>query len=1283
MAKRKNFLPADQQANGNGNEIATLGESEQKSSSITNGSEVLDSISLAHRKAMEIRKPQVSIEQDSPGTVDELQQTPALNWPVVAIGASAGGLQAFRELLQNLPPDTGMAFVLITHLAPDHKSFMSEILAKHTAMPVLPIEAGVEPQPNHLYVLLPNENATIEGGKFRISERPLSSRPNMPVDLFFRSLAADQKNYAVGIILSGADSDGSSGSKTIKGEGGITLAQSPETAQHPGMPRSSIAFDHVDLVLAPDEIGRELARIASQFFIDSVQSLEDGYFAAEGEADDFASILQMLRNLAGIEFRLYKPQTLRRRIARRMVLLRLDSLADYLKYLRGRSEELKILHEEVLINVTRFFRDPDFWHSMQIDVLPSFFKDRATDKPVRIWCAGCSSGEEAYSLAICVLEYLSLNGLETPVQIFGTDASDRSIEMARTAIYPESLMSELSPERIRRYFVKVDRGFQVSKRVRDTCIFARQNLSNDPPFSHIDILSCRNVLIYFNQILQRQIMMTFHYALEPAGYMLLGMSETLREYSGMFSTVDRKNKIYTKIGSSTGGGFDLPRYFARSLVPSFTPSKEPYNQWHDLDLQRAADRIVLARFSPPGLIVDADLNVLQVRGQTAAFVELPTGSVTWNLLRILREEIASQIRERVQHAIKDNVAVTISPVHLTNDALDRDLQIDVLPLAEVGASSRYFMIVFQAANQAKGAAPALALPPAPLTENEKDALSAQLRLDLSTTRFHLQSLIEERDAHNQELVSANEEIQSANEELQSSNEELETTKEELQSANEELQTVNEELQQRNLVLTQTGNDLSNLLNSVNIPLLMLTSDLKIRQFTPPMQRLLNVRDADVGRSISEIRLQLSVEDIEPILLDVLDTLGTREIEVQDRDGKWNLLRVRPYRTAENHIEGLVVVLVDIDQLRRSQQDLLESRDFVSSVVESVPVPIVVLNKDCTIRTNNTAFRELARTQGQDLRGRSLPDLVNHNWGIDGFVDRLNELLASNGSRLEFEHHSTTSDRKILLIKGQALFSGDSRIILLLIEDITARRDTENLLAKQKLALEEKVVTAAHALDRSQEELRGLTGYLFTVQEEERQRVSRELHDDVSQRLSFLELMLNDGKQDDSPEERERKTSTLREHIQTLNTDVRQISHRLHPALLDDLGLATALRALVQEFGEREGMPSTFIAQDVPDLAPQLATIAIYRITQEALRNVAKHAGKTHVKVVLKGSLDSLHLEIVDLGVGFDQESDLRSDGLGIISMQERARLAQGTFLIESTLGMGTKIVVDVPLAPHA
>ena len=1281
MARPKHSSSGKQQPTKNGTGAAGAAGSVEDATVGSSGSGT-GAVQLSPPRAMKTKELDRTVRTEVPVALDVSAQGPALNWPVVGVGASAGGLRAFREILENLAPDTGMAFVLITHLSPDHKSLMSEILSKYTAMPVLSIETGVEPQPNHLYVLLPNENATLKGGKFHISERPISSRPNMPIDIFFRSLAADQKNYSIGIVLSGADSDGSAGSKAIKGEGGFSLVQSPETAEHPSMPRSSIMFDHVDLVLPPDEIGRELSRIASQFFSRRIHALEDGQLAAAGEEDDFAIILQMLRSVRGIEFRLYKPQTLRRRIGRRMVLRGLDTLMEYRRFVRDHPDELKALHEEVLINVTRFFRDQEFWDSLQKEILPALYKER-TNKPIRIWCAGCSSGEEAYSMAIALTEYMSSEGLDVPVQIFGTDASERAIDMARAAIYPESLASELSPDRIRRYFVKVDRGFQVSKRVRDMCIFARQNLSNDPPFSHIDILTCRNVLIYFNQTLQRQVLATFHYALEPGGYIALGTSETLREDGEMFNPVDRKNRIYIKVGNSTSGSFHMSRYKGSDGAGSATRSGEPQNQWYDLDLQRAVDRIMLARFCPAGLIIDENLEVVQVRGKTAAFVELPNGSVTWSLLRILREEIVTQIRDRVQHAIKDNVAVTISPVHLSPGSGERDLEIDVLPLSETGASIRYFVIVFQVRYPTRGA-PVVLPPSAPMSGDEKDALNTQLRVDLSTTRLHLQSMIQERDTHNQELVSANEEIQSANEELQSSNEELETTKEELQSLNEELQTVNEELQQRNLVLTQTGNDLTNLLNSVNFPLLMLTNELKIRQFTPPMQRLLNIRAADVGRSIQEIRLQLSIEDIEPILLDVLETLGTRELEVQDREGKWNLLRVRPYRTGENRIEGLVVVLVDIDQLRRSQQELVESRDFVTSVMESVPVPIVVLNDECGILTYNTAFRALAHTERQDLHGRSLPEIVKLNWGVEGFLDRLGELLIPEGSpTLEFEHRSTTSDRKILFIKGKGLSSGGKRIVLLLIEDITIRREAEELLASQRVALEQRVVTSDAELDVTREELRGLTAFLITVQEEERQRVSRELHDDICQRLSLMELMLNDGGEETIPGERERNISALREHIQALNTDVRQISHRLHPALLDDLGLATALKALVQEFGEREGMPATFVAQDVPDTKPQQATMALYRIAQEALRNVAKHAGKTHVKVALRGRGTTLRLEVVDLGVGFDKDSEIRSDGLGIISMQERTRLAQGTFSIESTLGMGTRIAVDVPVTVDA
>ena len=1230
--------------------------------------------------------------RDELGVVDSTEldrQSPALPYLVVAFGASAGGLQAVRAILTPLPDTTGMAFVLITHLSPDHKSYMAEILSKSTGMPVVPMEEGQTPEPDHLYVLTPNADATIENGRFRLQTRPGPPGHHLPIDLFFRSLAADQKNHAIGVVLSGADSDGALGLKTIKGEGGIALVQSPESAQHSNMPRSSIAADHVDLVLPPVEIAVELQRIARHFKRPGVRALDESGPVTDNEAiaepatndQDFARVLHMLRGVSGLEFRLYKEQTLRRRVARRMVLLRIDTLAEYVRYLQARSDELRTLQEEALINVTRFFRDPEFWHSLKTAVLPAFFYGRPPETPVRIWSAGCATGEEAFSLAMTLIEYLSANNLETPIQIFGTDASDRAIDFARAATYPDTIAAEVGPDRLRRFFVKVDRGYQISKRVRDTCIFARQNLSGDPPFSHIDLLCCRNVMIYFRQVLQRRVIATFHYALEPGGYLLLGMSESLREFPDSFGVFDRKNKIYIKTGNGSPVAFDAPEIVA-SLHSVAVKETEllPIRKWPDLDLQHAADRIVLARFAPAGLVLDEQLNILQVRGQTAPFVELPAGTVSWNLMRLLRPEVGGQIQERLQHAVRENIPTSVAPVTFHDAAGKRTMQVDILPISSVTVRSRCFLVLFQPLAETAAVPVAELLPAGPRAVGEREAANIQLRDDLDATRLHLQSLLEERDAHNQELVSANEEIQSANEELQSSNEELETTKEELQSSNEELQTVNEELQQRNLVLVQTGNDLSNLLNSVNIPLLMLTSDLKIRQFTPPMQRLMNIRPADVGRSISEIRLQLSVEDIEPLLIEVLETLNARELEVMDREGKWHLLRIRPYRTAENRIEGLVVVLVDIHQLRSSQQELSDARDFVSTVLESVPVAVVVLNRDCTIRTVNTAFRELTRLPTRELTGRSLPDLVEAVWGINGFIERLLELMKSDESRLlEFEHVSTTARKMTLLIKGQAVLADQNQLILLTMEDITARRAVEQLLTDQQKDLQARIEAAARTLDQTKDELRGLTAHLFNAQEEERQHVARELHDDVSQRLSLLAQGLDSAQAAEAPADRIAEIDTLRAQLQSLNTDVRQISHRLHPSILTDLGLTAALRALVDEFGKRESMPVTFVSLNVPELAPQPAVTALYRITQEALRNVVKHAGKTHVKVMLEGTEHGLHLEVLDLGQGFDLETEFPREGLGLISMKERARLAGGEVKITSALGRGTAVSVDVPL----
>jgi len=1217
-------------------------------------------------------------------SAEELQRH-ALAYTVVAFGASAGGLEAVREVLANLDSDTGMSFVLVTHLAPNQRSYLSEILERHTRMPVTPLVDGQRPMPNQLHVVQPNQRVTLRQGVFRVEE--LSSEDRLAhrvIDTFFRSLASDQGNHSVGVVLSGSDSDGALGLKAIKAEGGIAIVQTPESASYAGMPRSSIAADQVDLVLPPAEIARELGRLGHQFSRPGVRSLNEGR-AVPDDQHVIGKILQLLRSLSGLDLRSYKQDTIHRRIARRMLLMRIDRLSEYYRLLQVRADELRHLQEDILINVTHFFRDAGLWESLQQNVLPSLLQDRPQDKPIRIWCAGCSTGEEAYSLAIVLLEYLSQQGLDIPIQIFGTDASERSIEAARTAVYPDSIASEIAPDRMRRYFVKLESGYQVSKRVRDTCIFARQNLCADPPFSHIDILSCRNVMIYFSQPLQRQVMLMFHYALDSGGYMLLGMSEGLREYGEAFTGADRKNKIYRKTGGHLPLTNDVPHaYSSRSLGLTRAPAVEGESSIvPEQELQRAADRIVLARFGPPGLIIDEFMNVLQSRGKTSQFIDITPGAVSWNLLRVLKVGLANEVRAAVQRAISENVPATIETLLMDEEEGEKRIQIDVLPIATAAVRPRCFLILFQTINQ--GPEQKSAEPPANpnLTADEKDRLIAQLRQDVSSSRFHLQSLVEERDVRNQELVSANEEIQSANEELQSTNEELETTKEELQSANEELQTVNDELQQRNNILTQTGNDLTNLLNSVNIPLLMLNSELQIRQFTPPMQRLLSVRPSDIGRSINEIRVQLSIEDLEPIFKEVLESLGPREMEVQDKEERWHLLRVRPYRTADNKIEGLVMLLLEIDELRRSQQQLMDARDYAKSVVESVPVPIVVLNKDCTIRTENTAFRDLVQMPNSELAGHSMSDLANILWGFN-IRDRLEALMQGNPrDNVEFEYESNNGRRRTLFFKGQALLSDASRVVLLMIEDISLRREAERLTAREREELEKEVAMAARTLKRTQDELRGLTAHLIAVQEEERQRIARELHDDISQRLSLIEIAIQQIDAGDHSQPAVDRLVAAREQVHVLNDDVRRLSHRLHPAILNDLGLPAALKALVAEFGERYDMPATFATQDLPDSIGREASIALYRITQEALRNVAKHAGKTHLKVTLEGRGHQLQLKIMDFGIGFDREADLPSPGLGMISMQERARLAGGAFEVQSSLGEGTVITVEVPLHGHA
>lgn len=1217
----------------------------------------------------------------SPSDLDPVASV--LPLPVVGIGGSAGCLEPLMEVFTRLPAHTGMAFVVVPHLARDQKSHLAEILGRKTSMPVVELANHTRPEPNYVYILPPKSFVTLRNGALELEPRPEDSRPPMPIDHFFRSLAAHQKTRAIGVILSGTDSDGALGLKTIKGEGGIAIVQEPESARFPDMPRNSIAADHVDLIIHPGEIGVQLGQLAERFANPHLAQLSEG--APGSDESQFARVLTILRGVSGVDFRQYKPGTIRRRVGRRLIVKKIDNMQEYVEYLQANPEEVRHLHEDALINVTHFFRDPDVFQVFKSEILPRIFAERTPEQQVRIWVPGCSSGEEVYSLAICLLEFVSGQQEEPAIQIFGTDASMAAIEKARIGIYPDSIIADVSPERLRRFFTRVDKGYQITKRLRDVCIFARQNLCNDPPFSKLDLISCRNVLIYFGYDLQRRLIQTFNYALRPNGYLLLGTSETIREFSGLFTLVERRSKFYAKTASAPPAHFDLPRQFlppAESTEHELTYATQPHlERWTDLELQRTVDRLVLARYGPPGLVINESLDVLQFRGRTSQFVDVSPGPASFQLLHMLKEDIAARVRDAVRDAVERDMPIRVEDLELGRRAEAERVDLEVLPVPSVPARPRCFVILFTPHSLTNGGEkPARTLRAASTAVAEDQDSIAQLKHDLNTTKLYLQSLIEERDARNQELISANEEIQSANEELQSTNEELETTKEELQSSNEELQTTNEELQLRNATLTQTTNDLNNLLTNVNIPVLMLNNELQIRHFTPPTQKIMNIRVADLGRPITDIRLNLSEENLEPILLDVLETLGTREVEVQDRRGCWYLLRVRPYRTSENKIEGLVLVLVEIEQLRKSQQELKEAHDFARAVIDSVSFPLVVLNMDLRIRDANSAFRELSGRAPEELVSRSFPEVVHSLWNmvsIRPMLERLRE--QGDGPGFELDHEIVTPEYCVLQVKGRVMQIEEERVILLTIENITSRKQAERIIQREKEQLEGRVRSTALALDRTQEELRALSASLFRAQEDERRRVARELHDDISQRLAVLGMDLQHLSESVPPNSDTSKViDALASRTGSLADDVRKISHGLHPSMLDDLGLPYALKALGDEFGERENMMVTLQRQNIPERVPQSVAAALYRITQEALRNVAKHAGRTHVKITLEGSDRGLRLEIADFGEGFDMEASSR--GLGLISMSERANLVHGKLSVNSALGKGTTVTVEVPLS---
>ncbi len=897
--------------------------------------------------------------------------------PIVGVGASAGGLEALEAFFGRVEA-VGMAFIIVQHLAPGRESHLAEILGRVSRLPVSEAREGMAVEPNHVYVIPPSVNLTILDGALHLSELHSHSGggPAHPIDSFLQSLAADCGARSMGVILSGTGLDGTRGLQDIREAGGLTFAQDPETARFQGMPLAAAAG--ADVVLAPDAIADELMRISRQPYPSREPRTKPG-------EEGLNKLFRLIRTNFGTDLSFYKFATVQRRIERRMALNTLGRLDEYVHFVQEQPQELKLLYRDLLINVTSFFRDSETFDALRNVVFPLLIEGKKPGDAIRIWVPGCSTGEEAYSVAICLLEALGDRAQDFQLQLFATDLDGEAIVTARAGRYPLSISADVSPERLRRFFQRQEHAYEVGRRLRELVIFAAHDLTRDAPFSRVDLCSCRNVLIYLQPPLQRRVIRVLHYALGRDGILLLGTSETVGEFPELFSIFDKKNRLYVKKSSPGPGTFEIDGPPMREARGRRLGQPDPLRPL--ANLQQLADKKILERFAPAGVLVNEHLDVLQFRGRTGPFLEPQPGNATLNLLKLARPELHLDLRTATHRALKDDAPTTVRVGANLWDGQGQ-VSLEVHPLRDPESGVRSLLVLFR--GEGPGEVPEEPVP-VQVSAPAADSRTEELERELAGTREYLQSTIEELEAANEELKSANEELQSSNEELQSTNEELETSKEELQSTNEELTTVNDELQNRMEELSISNDDLVNLLASVENPVLMVGMDLRLRRLTESAERLFGLSQDDLNRPISILRPFLPHVELERVCRQVIDRLTPALQQVQASDGRWFELSIRPYRTTEHVIAGAVISLLDVNALRaRSDRDQLEPLSFL-------PAPALALDEGLRVTWANDAAVEALGLGKVTLIGLTLEQLGSGELAHPKLRDAL-ERLAKEGAR---------------------------------------------------------------------------------------------------------------------------------------------------------------------------------------------------------------------------------------------------------------------------------------------
>jgi len=956
---------------------------------------------------------------------------------IVGIGASAGGLEAMEEFFHHIPPSSGMAFVVVSHQPAGHVSLLPGLLGTCTAMPVVEATDGITIEPDHVYLSPGGAKLAMLHGTVHLMEPSPQERVPLPIDYFFRSLADDQKQRAVGIILSGTGSDGSIGLRAIKGESGMTIAQDPETAKYQGMPHSAIAAGVVDVMKPVGQMWEPLLAYA-RTLTKPIPLLPE-----HDASQTLHKLFVLLRDRTGNDFALYKENAIRRRIERRMNVHQIENVRHYLRFVQENPHELDALFQELLINVTSFFRDPQVFEVLAQKGLPALVEGKPDGAALRIWVAGCSTGEEAYSLAIVVKECLTQHKRRLAVQIFASDLDNQAVETARTGLYPVGIAGDVSPDRLQRFFTKEDGNYRIKKEIRDLVVFATHNLLTDAPFTKLDMLSCRNLLIYLEAKAQHKLLPLFHYALKTNGLLLLGMSETIGGFEHLFAPIDRKGKLFRRTAEpSTLPHLErTPGGVMRGTIETRLETGAPLSTARPLAIADLIQQVLVAQYAPAAVVINGRGEILYIHGHTGAYLEPAPGPPTYHLVEMAREGLQHELAVALQRVAGREDEVVRRNVQMKAGSGMTLVTVTVKRIAEPEALQGLFLVTFEpgGANKTVVRKGALERAATPLKTKKGEA---GLRWELKFMKQRLQRTIEELQSSNEEVNSTNEELQSTNEELQSANEELETSKEELQSMNEELMTVNAELQGKFDALENANDDLQNLLNSTEVATIFLDNEVRIKRFTSEAKRVSHLIANDVGRPLSDIASKLTYDRVVADAQDVLRTLVAQEQEVQAADGSWFLMRIVPYRTSKNTIDGLVLTFLDITRMKHAERVVQAAHELAASIVETMREPLLVLDEQLRVVLANLSFYRTFQTTPREVEQQLLYHLCNGAWNIPDLRTLLEEILPEHRSFRDFiiDKPFPQVGRKKLVLNGRRL-EQDVALpgrILLAIEEITDR-----------------------------------------------------------------------------------------------------------------------------------------------------------------------------------------------------------------------------------------------------